>query len=170
MRRVAGFMTLFPIVAVACLGCTSESTNPTAGDGGNAGTADASTGGGTSGGTGGVAGSGGASTGGVAGTDAGTAGTGPCYTIHVQGAVYAANCGAPTPMPTIAQECDGKENCTYLVDTGGKDPKGDPAPGCWKDLTVQYDCVGDSSVQAQKSSYTTMVHDNTQVVLECCPP
>lgn len=67
-------------------------------------------------------------------------------------------------MPTIAQECDGQTSCTYVVDTAGKDPKGDPAPGCWKDLDVDYKCGTEL-----KNSYTTMVHDNLEIVLECCP-
>lgn len=62
-------------------------------------------------------------------------------TITVVNAVYAANCGAATPVPSIGAACNFQQSCNYLfnytVDIGF-----DPAYGCYKDLTVEYTCSG----------------------------
>lgn len=62
-------------------------------------------------------------------------------TITITSAIYAANCGAPTPVPTIAQACDNKQSCNYTF-WYAKDLGYDPAYGCVKDLSVEYKCSG----------------------------
>jgi hypothetical protein len=67
-------------------------------------------------------------------------------TIEVVSAVYAANCGAPTQVPTIVAACDGQKTCNYVfnytVDIGY-----DPAYGCYKDLKVDYQCSGGTTTK-----------------------
>lgn len=62
-------------------------------------------------------------------------------TITVTSAVYAANCGAPTPVPKIVAACSKKQSCNYVFEYV-KDVGFDPAYGCYKDLRVKYTCAG----------------------------
>jgi hypothetical protein len=68
-------------------------------------------------------------------------------TIVITSAVYAANCGAPTDVQTIFEECNGEQTCDYVfnytVDIGF-----DPAYGCMKDLTVEYTCTGGTTTKS----------------------
>lgn len=116
-------------------------------------------------GTGGAAGAAGA---GAAGA-AGTGGAPTCFTIDVQSATWGANCGATTPLQSVTTQCEGKNNCTYTMNVD-QDPGFDPASGCWKDIDVDYNCMGSSGVAAQKQAHVEMTWTGTHVLLECCPP
>ena len=93
-------------------------------------------------------------------------------TIHVISAVYAGNCGAPTPVPTIVAACDKKQTCSYLfnytVDIGY-----DPAYGCYKDLKVDYECSGGTTVKTYYESCAPCDPQNTptmiNLMLRCQP-
>jgi hypothetical protein len=145
---------------------------------GSTGWGDASTGGGAGGGTpdgGGAAGassggSSGSGTGGASGTG-GTGGTAPCATIVVKSAIYAANCGAPTTVSSVAATCNGQQQCSYTMNYQ-VDPGFDPAYECAKDMTVEYDCVAAAAVVASKSAYAPPEAGNGSVLnLECtCAP
>ena len=59
-------------------------------------------------------------------------------------ATYGANCGASSGNATAAVRaaCDGRKFCDYRVDVNAL---GDPAPGCGKSFTVEYQCAGSPS-------------------------
>jgi peptidoglycan/LPS O-acetylase OafA/YrhL len=68
--------------------------------------------------------------------------------IHVRSATYGGNCGAPLGNATndAQMSCDGDRKCTYTVDAVRL---GDPAPGCGKAFTVEYECApGGTPVKA----------------------
>jgi hypothetical protein len=88
----------------------------------------------------------------------------PCGVIAVQSAVYATSCGASTELPTIASECDGLSDCSYVM-LMAKDPGSDVSPGCWKDLHVAFDCGDDAG---SRSLYLPETWDNLVVHLSCC--
>ena len=88
-----------------------------------------------------------------------------CTVIQVVSTTYAANCGTPTLMNKVDDECDGKADCTYPVDFK-IDPGFDPASGCPKDLTVNYLCVDDGGkVLEGKAAYTPA--EAYSITLEC---
>jgi hypothetical protein len=68
-------------------------------------------------------------------------------TIVITSATYAANCGAPTMVQTIFDECNGKQTCDYVFNYV-EDVGFDPAYGCMKDLTVEYTCTGGMTVKS----------------------
>jgi hypothetical protein len=63
--------------------------------------------------------------------------------IRILSATYGGNCGAVTGNVTtrVAAACDGVTSCKYVVDHSRI---GDPAPGCGKDFSVDYECRGGS--------------------------
>ena len=91
-------------------------------------------------------------------------------TIEVVSAVYAGNCGAPTPVPTIVTACNSKKKCDYVfnytVDVGF-----DPAYGCYKDLKVEYKCTGGTTTKTYYESCAPCDPQNTptqiHLALEC---
>ena len=93
-------------------------------------------------------------------------------TITVLSAVYASNCGAPTPVPTIPAACDGQQSCdysfNYTVDIGF-----DPAYGCYKDLRVEYTCSGSTTTRTFYESCAPCDPQNTPTMirleLDCLP-
>jgi hypothetical protein len=85
----------------------------------------------------------------------------PVTTIEVKSAIYAASCGKATTLTTITTECDGLVKCEYMM-SNAKDPGSDIAPGCWKDLSIVYNC-GDET----KSVYHDKTWDDLVVVLDC---
>jgi hypothetical protein len=92
--------------------------------------------------------------------------------IDVLSAVYAANCGAPTDVPTIVAACEGQQTCAYLfnytVDIGY-----DPAYGCYKDLKVEYACTGGMTTKTFYEACAPCDPQNTptmiNLALECEP-
>jgi len=62
--------------------------------------------------------------------------------IRVLSATYGANCQAQAGNSTraIGKSCNGKENCNYIVDVN---ILGDPASGCAKGFSVDYQCAPD---------------------------
>ena len=66
--------------------------------------------------------------------------------ITVTSATYAANCGAPTPVNSVATQCNGQKSCAYTMNYLA-DPGFDPAGSCPKDLTVKYICPADGAKQ-----------------------
>ena len=61
-------------------------------------------------------------------------------TIRVRSGTYGGNCGAPRGNVTehLAQQCDGQQRCTYVVD---HTVIGDPVFGCPKDYVAEYTCA-----------------------------
>lgn len=93
-------------------------------------------------------------------------------TISVTKAVYAANCGAPTPVPSIVMACDKKTTCNYVfnyvVDIGF-----DPAYGCMKDLRVEYKCAGGTTTKTFYEACAPCDPQNTPTAIKLgldCPP
>jgi len=64
----------------------------------------------------------------------------PSEKIHALVATYGENCGAPRGNATsdVQMNCDGDRKCTYTVDV---QRLGDPAPGCRKVFTLDYQCA-----------------------------
>lgn len=62
--------------------------------------------------------------------------------VRVLSATYGANCHAQAGNATraIGKSCGGKENCDYIVDVN---ILGDPASGCAKNFSVDYQCAPD---------------------------
>ena len=91
-------------------------------------------------------------------------------TIHVTSAIWAANCGAPTPVAAFGADCDGEAECmhsfNYTADVGF-----DPAYGCYKDLRVRWDC-GDGETQEFYAACAPCdpVNSPTVLVLLSCTP
>lgn len=88
-----------------------------------------------------------------------------CTHVKIVNTTYANNCGTPTPLSKIDDACDGKAACVYNF-SWFYDPGFDPAPGCPKDLNVDYLCLDDGqNVIASKSSYSPP--EAVQAKLEC---
>lgn len=93
-------------------------------------------------------------------------------TIQIDSAVYAANCGAPTPVPTIVEACNYRQTCDYVFDYT-VDIGYDPAYGCYKDLRIEYSCTGGMSPRTYYESCAPCDPGNTptmiRLALECAP-
>lgn len=60
------------------------------------------------------------------------------YGVTVDSAIYGGNCNTPGNVTSqVASACNGKTDCSYKVD---HTVIGDPAPGCPKDFTVNFQC------------------------------
>jgi hypothetical protein len=68
-------------------------------------------------------------------------------TIEITSAIYAANCGAPTVVQTIFDQCNGKKTCDHVFNYT-EDVGFDPAYGCMKDLSIEYTCTGGTTVKS----------------------
>lgn len=83
-----------------------------------------------------------------------------CPTITVISAIYANNCNNPIPLQSVAQQCDGKSECSVAIDFK-QDPGFDPASGCPKDLRVNYLCG-----TVEETTYVPA--EAYKVTLDCC--
>jgi hypothetical protein len=70
---------------------------------------------------------------------------GPPRLIDVVSATYGGVCGAPAGNATeeVAGECNGRQQCRYLVNNR----YGDPARHCFKDFLVQFRCGDESRIR-----------------------
>lgn len=85
--------------------------------------------------------------------------------IQVLSASYGSgNCGEPVGNVTgaVAGECDGRTDCTVLVDNS---VFGDPAFGCPKDFTVEWQCGQDPTVRM--ASHGPVAGEGYTVPLSC---
>ncbi len=93
-------------------------------------------------------------------------------TIEIVSAVYAANCGAPTTVQKILDECNGKKTCNYSFNYSN-DLGFDPAYGCMKDLKIEYKCSGGTTTKTFYESCAPCDPQNTpteiHLELECDP-
>jgi len=82
--------------------------------------------------------------------------------IRVIAATYGANCRARYGNVTdhLAEICNGKAECEYVIDFR---VIGDPAPGCAKDYSAEWECGDDErgSVSARAEA------SGTGIVLRC---
>ena len=85
--------------------------------------------------------------------------------ISVMSATYGANCGVKKGNVTsyIAKQCNGKSECRYTVDWK---IIGDPAYGCAKTYTVQYQC-GDNTKVYEESLSAEAGWGDKAVLLRC---
>ena len=105
--------------------------------------------GGAADGSGGEAGTGGGGTSGPGGVNgaSGAGGRRSCPTIEVKAATFAANCAAPTDLTSyVTADCDGRTQCDFTLL-----PPSDPAFGCEKELSIEYDCVGPACVGGEQN-------------------
>lgn len=67
--------------------------------------------------------------------------------ITAVSATYGANCGAVEGNATasVTSDCLGKEQCEYSIDVYRL---GDPAGGCGKDFTVNWQCTGETDLRS----------------------
>ncbi len=86
--------------------------------------------------------------------------TGP---ISVVAATFGKACGAPAgnSTPPVAQECNGKAQCSYFV----TNPTTDPFPGCAKDFEVQYRCGKQTALRHVE--HPAIAGENYPVDLSC---
>lgn len=64
--------------------------------------------------------------------------------LRIDAATYGGNCGAPAGNATrlLSEACDGRDACSYIADRA---VLGDPAPGCAKNLVVEWSCPGEAA-------------------------
>lgn len=67
--------------------------------------------------------------------------------IGAVSATYGANCGAVpgNASASVKEDCLGKQQCDYTIDVYRL---GDPAGGCGKDFTVEWQCAGETEMRS----------------------
>ena len=112
----------------------------------------------------------------AAGSRSGTSGT-----ITIDSATYGSvtkdiynpqnKCATVTPgnaTQVVQSACGGQPSCGYTVNTQTF-PGGDPAPGCWKNFVIQYDCSDGSAVRTISVGGLSGEADGQTLYLDCTP-